>query len=350
MFNRTRLKLTAWYLLIIMVVSLTFSIVIARGVIMEVERFERMQRFRIENDLRNRVYFFRDEDMPDGPVRILVQNPDLLTETKNRVMLLLGLVNGVIFIVSGGLGYFLAGRTLEPIKKMMDDQNRFVSDASHELRTPLTSLKTAFEVFLRNRNPSKREADELVRESITEVNKLQNLTDSLLQLAQYDKAHNGKAHAEEVSLSQTVIQAVRKIMPVAKKKGVKIDVSEIPYTVTGNKWSLTDLFVILLDNAVKYSNNNGKVDIWAMEEGGYIDLSVKDRGIGIEKKDLPFVFDRFYRADSARSKENTPGYGLGLSIAQKIVREHNGSIRVQSDSGVGTVFTVRLPLYRENSA
>jgi signal transduction histidine kinase len=349
MFNRTRLKLTAWYLLIIMVVSLTFSIVIARGVIMEVERFERMQRFRIENDLRNRVFFFRDENIPDGPVRILIENPDLLTETKNRVLLLLGLVNGAIFVVSGGLGYFLAGRTLEPIKNMIDDQNRFVSDASHELRTPLTSLKTAFEVYLRNKNPSRREAGELVRESITEVNKLQNLTDSLLQLAQYEKAHNGKAPMEEVSLSQTVVQAVRKIMPVAKGKGVKIDISEIPYTVKGNRWSLVDLLVILIDNAVKYSKNNGKVDIWAIEEGGYVDLFVKDRGIGIEKKDIPFVFERFYRADSARSKENTPGYGLGLSIAQKIVREHNGSLRVQSDSGVGSVFTVRLPLYRENS-
>jgi len=154
---------------------------------------------------------------------------------------------------------------------------------------------------------------------------------------------------EEVSLSQTVVQAVRKIMPVAKGKGVKIDISEIPYTVKGNRWSLVDLLVILIDNAVKYSKNNGKVDIWAIEEGGYVDLFVKDRGIGIEKKDIPFVFERFYRADSARSKENTPGYGLGLSIAQKIVREHNGSLRVQSDSGVGSVFTVRLPLYRENS-
>lgn len=348
MFNRTRLKLTAWYLLIIMVVSLTFSVVIARGVVMEVERFERMQRFRIENDLRNRVYFFRDETMPDGPVRILVQNPDLLTETKNRVLLLLGLVNGAIFVVSGGLGYFLAGRTLQPIRNMMDDQNRFVSDASHELRTPLTSLKTAFEVFLRNKNPSKRETEELVRESVAEVNKLQSLTDSLLQLAQYEKP-SGKTPFEEVSLSQTVIDAVRKITPIAREKGVRIDVSDIPYTVAGSRWSLVDLLVILLDNAVKYSKNKGKVDVWAIEEAGHIDLSVKDRGIGIGKKDIPFVFDRFYRADAARTKENATGYGLGLSIAQKIVKEHNGVLRVKSDSGVGTVFTVRLPLYRKNS-
>ena len=97
------------------------------------------------------------------------------------------IVNSGILILSGGMGYVLSGLTLKPIKDMMDEQNRFISDASHELKTPLTSLKIAFEVYLRGKNPTPQETKTLITESIDEVNKLQSLSESLLQLAQYEK-------------------------------------------------------------------------------------------------------------------------------------------------------------------
>src|SRR3990167_9179975 len=294
MFNNARIKLTAWYLLIIMLISMAFSLVIYRVLTGEFERFERLYRFRIERR------FSQGNIPPPG-----------------------------ILIISGGLGYLLAGRTLRPIKEMMDEQNRFISDASHELRTPLTSLKTAMEVTLRDKKLSLQKSKKLISENIAEVNKLQSLSDQLLRLAQYEKP-NGNLKFEKVSLVKIIEEAVRKIAPLAKQKQISIkkDLKEIE--INGNKDSLIDLFVILLDNAVKYSASQKIIEIKTEKTDGYVMASVKDQGIGVSEKDLPHIFDRFFRADSARSKNKTDGYGLGLSIAKKIVEAHRGTISAES--------------------
>ena len=150
MFNSARLKLTAWYLLGIMCISILFSSIIYRGLMSEVNRFEQIQRFRFERRL---------EEGEIVPKTIIFKLPppipgsqELIEETEKRILIMLITVNAGIFIISGLLGYVLAGRTLKPIKEMMDEQNRFISDASHEFRTPLTSLKSGFEVFLRNKH------------------------------------------------------------------------------------------------------------------------------------------------------------------------------------------------------
>src|SRR3989338_581858 len=150
MFQSARIKLTGWYLLIIMFISIAFSVVIYHQLTQEISRFEQAQRFRFEKNLR-------DFDLPTPPnpnmraMKILIENPELIEEIKERVAITLVIINGGILILAGGLSYFLAGKTLSPIKNMMDEQNRFISDASHELKTPLTSLKTAMEVFLRGK-------------------------------------------------------------------------------------------------------------------------------------------------------------------------------------------------------
>jgi len=148
-------------------------------------------------------------------------DPDLIEETTHRIFWALALVNGTIFILSGGFGYLLAGRTLRPIALMVDEQNRFVSDASHELRTPLTSLKSAFEVFLRNKKQTLAESRTLVSESISEVNTLQALTDSLLQLTQY-QGSNDRMVFEKIPVSDVITEAIRKIAPVSKQKNISI--------------------------------------------------------------------------------------------------------------------------------
>src|SRR5260370_19278304 len=175
MFNKARLKLTFYYLLIIMVISVAFSAVIYKVDTNEVERFDRIQRTRIQNSLF----------LP----RVIIDRT-LVQETEKRITLTLISINATILVVSGITGYFLAGITLAPIKEMVDEQNRFISDASHEIGTPLTSLKTAMEVYLRSKKPDLNEAKTLVIESIDEVNKLQSISTSLLQLAQYEKPQN----------------------------------------------------------------------------------------------------------------------------------------------------------------
>src|SRR3990167_11455757 len=346
MFQSARIKLTGWYLLIIMFISIAFSVVIYHQLTQEISRFEQAQRFRFEKNLR-------DFDLPTPPnpnmraMKILIENPELIEEIKERVAITLVIINGGILILAGGLSYFLAGKTLSPIKNMMDEQNRFISDASHELKTPLTSLKTAMEVFLRGKKKNLNDAKTIIGESIVEVNKLQSLSESLLQLAQYQNP-NGHTLSEQILISDVVNKAVSNIKPIAKKKNIMIKTDVEDRKIKGNKYSLEDLFKILLDNAVKYSQVNTSVSIISKKTDGYIEIEVKDQGIGIDDKDLPRIFERFYRADIARTKNSHDGYGLGLSIAKKIVEIHHGSIGVKSKVKQETTFIVRLPIKQTN--
>lgn len=330
MFHSARLKLTAWYLMIIMLISIMFSVVIYKVTSHEVERFERIQRFRIE-----RLRRFPDQ-IPIAP--------ELLEETKHRILFILIVINSGILIIAGGLGYILAGRTLAPIKEMVDEQNRFITDASHEMRTPLTSLKSAFEVYLRSNTQTLAEAQKLVGESIGEVNKLQSLSESLLQLAQYQKPDDRYLKFEKLSLTQVIKDAIRKIELIARQKEIAITYDAKQIEIMGNKYGLGDLILILLDNAVKYSPQASKIIVKTKRTENFVTVSIKDQGIGIHQKDISCIFDRFYRTDRARSKSDSTGYGLGLSIAKKIVEVHKGTIQVESRLGKGSVFEIKLPI------
>src|SRR3989344_2873063 len=249
MFHSARLKLTLWYLAIIMAVSLTFSLVIYRFLSLEIERFEKAQRYRIE-----RIGPFRRFAIP------IDTNPELIEEAKQRILFALIGVNGSVFILSGALGYLLASRTLKPIQNMYDEQNRFISDASHELKTPLTSLKSAFEVFLRSKKKTLAEAEELIRESVTDVDNLHSLSESLLELAQYETPNNTKQF-ERLSLKQIILKAIHKVEPLAQEKNLILKTDLMDIEVEGNKYSLIDLFISILDNAIKYSNNHKSIAI-----------------------------------------------------------------------------------------
>lgn len=322
-----------------MSVSIFFSAFIYNVLSQEVERFARAQRVRIERELNEPI-------LPPLPPNG-VPEPELVSAVEHRIFVVLLFLNGGIFIVSGALGYFLAGKTLRPIKAMVDEQNRFISDASHELRTPLTGLKSSMEVFLRDKNSSLDEAKELFKENVLEVNKLQYLSDSLLQLAQYQKPINLERY-KKISILKVIENSITKIKPLAKEKEIIINNLVKEQNVYGNEFSLADLFTILLDNAIKYSNKNSKIELNSKKEGGYLVVWVKDFGIGIDKKDKPHIFDRFFRADTTRFKIDASGYGLGLSIAKEIVARHNGSIYLESKLGKGTTFYIKLPINVRN--
>jgi signal transduction histidine kinase len=181
-----------------------------------------------------------------------------------------------------------------------------------------------------------------LKENIAEVNNLQSLSDSLLQLAQYQSQH---AHHtfKQVELHKIVQDAVNKVDHLAKRKSISIETKTLTHTILGSQLALTDVFIILLDNAIKYSPTKSTITIAAKRTDGHVAISVTDRGIGISPKDLPHIFDRFYRADSARSKSDINGYGLGLSIAKQIVKAHRGTITAISTKPKGTTITVTIP-------
>lgn len=339
MFQSARLKLTAWYLVLIMAISIVFSIVIYQGIAQEIDRSLRMQQFRIYRIQHPGAI---PPTIVLSPDNLPVDYSEIYESATNRIRLVLILINAGIFLLAGTAGYFLAGRTLRPIQEMVDEQNRFITDASHELRTPITALRSEIEVNLRDEKLSLAEARSLLESNLEEVQNLQSLSDNLLQLAQHQQPQVLEVKPA-ISVADVLEEAVHKVHSLAKKKSITIERKKIgTIKVKGDKQSLIQLFVILLENAIKYSSEKTTVFITTKSVDHVIQVLVSDQGIGIDKKDIPHIFDRFYRADSSRTKQDVSGYGLGLSIAKKIIDGHKGEITVKSEKNQGTTFTVQL--------
>ncbi len=348
MFQKARLKLTAWYLLIIMFISILFSLVIYNGISRELNTIETSQKIKQEREHQGLIPSFeefRKERERLGlpvPPPLTPANPEMVVEARMRLTTTLVLINFGIFLLAGLAGYFLAGRTLQPIKEMIDEQNRFITDASHELRTPLTALRTEMDVALMDNELSVKEAKKIIESNLEEVINLQGLSERLLALTQ---SQNKKSSIKKpVLLLKLIKTALKRVGPLARKKKITIDNQVKNYTVAGEPQNLTELLTIILDNAIKYSNQKGQIQLTAKKTDHDVEISIADNGIGISEQDLPHIFDRFYRAEDSRSKEKGPGYGLGLSIAKQIVESHNGSISVTSKVKSGSTFIIKLPL------
>jgi len=349
MFRSARIKLTLWYLLIIMTISFSFSGVIYLRVCRELERgFRRVElRHRAEELGISLPRFFsiKPEDLPR---RLREMQPryffaEDLEEAKRRLALNLLLVNGGILFFSALAGWFLAGKTLKPIEDVLEEQKRFIADASHELRTPLTALKTSLEVGLRDKKMNLSEARKLIRESLLEIDDLKSLTDKLLSLARYQS--NGRNLTfQKVNIKLVAEKVLKKISLLAKDKEIKLTFKIQNQDLWANEESLEEMLLIFLDNAVKYTPKGGGVSLKIFKEGRWLKIQVKDTGVGIAKEDLPHIFDRFYRADQSRSKEKVSGFGLGLALAKKIIELHKGTVEVTSVLNRGTTFTINLPL------
>lgn len=349
MFRSARLKLTGWYLLIIMLISIIFSGILYGVINQEYNRIEHGQRVRqemMQNGVSPFYEEFRQQREELGEHIPPIPSPDdlqVINEARIRLQAILILANLGIMVFAGIAGYFLAGRTLRPIKEMIDEQNRFITDASHELRTPLTSLKTSIEVYLRDKNHTLSESDKLLLSNLEEVNNLQYLSDNLIKLSNPQK-NNGDLVFESLELTGVLEEALKKVVNQSKQKNIKIVNHVKKSTVLGDRQSLMELFVIILDNAIKYSPKNKSVILSSEITNQQITINIKDEGIGIDKTDIPHLFDRFYRADSSRTSKEIHGYGLGLSIAKQIIEIHNGLIKVESNPGKGTVFSVQFPV------
>lgn len=346
MFTAARLKLTSWYLLIIMLISLTFSAVIYQVFHRELGRSLGTQGNRLIIPDNNGLYY--------GPRRngtILVPN-DLSTlnqriqaEADQRIRRNLLLANLAILVLSAVIGYFLAGRTLQPIEVMVEEQKQFTGDASHELRTPLTALKTSIEVGLRDKELKLAEAKQLLKSNLEEVERLQVLASHLLTMDRYDNLSDLAEAAEPIDFRQVFEAASERVGAAAAAKSIELVYldNDQPVTLVAAVPPLTDLLAIFMDNAIKYSPEQTSVEVAAKTRGQQVAVEIRDSGVGIAPKDLPYIFNRFYQAESSRNKAESTGFGLGLSMAQKIVQALHGSIGVKSKPGIGTTFRLILP-------
>lgn len=231
----------------------------------------------------------------------------------------------------------------ERLENMDRERSEFVSNASHELKTPLSSIKILTESLLYQDGVEERVYKEFLSDINKEIDRLTNIISGLLTLAKADSQAEALS-MDNILLSALVYKVVAALKPIANEKDITLTytvVSELEIECDALKVSLA--LTNLIDNAVKYTRKGGAVSVTVQRTGGSAAVIVKDTGRGISEKNLPYIFDRFYRIDKARARD-TGGSGLGLHIARKIALLHGGSIDVQSEEGKGSIFTLYLPL------
>jgi heavy metal sensor kinase len=223
---------------------------------------------------------------------------------------------------------------------------QFTADASHELRAPVSLIRTTAEVAAQKRDRPAGEYLEALDEILEESERTSQVVDSLMLLARGD---SGKQNLERVRIDAGAVVRGAAVQgeKLARTHGLKFDASvpDDPVFIQADADTLRRALLILLDNAVKYTPTDGSVRIMLETNGGFAVISVADTGIGIAKQEVNHIFDRFWRADKARSREQG-GAGLGLSIAKWIIDIHGGSIDVKSEPGKGSIFHLRIPLDR----
>jgi len=305
-----------------------------------------------------------------------------------RLLVAMILIAPGILMASAFIGYFLVGRTLKPVDRVVDEVEaitdgrslhrrlepvdtgdelarltstlnamlerlersfvalrRFTADASHELKTPLTVLRSGIERAVTHPRTAP-EVLEVLDETLAEVNRMTEMVDSLLMLARADEGR-APLHLEPLDLRAPLGEVAETAGILGEQAGVqvKVRIPAEPLILDADHARIRQLLMNLLTNAIKYTPAGESVEIESTVRGGEITVSVRDTGIGIAPGDLPHIFDRFWRADQARSRTGQrPGVGLGLAISKWIAEAHGGTISVQSRPGRGTTFLVTLPM------
>lgn len=280
-------------------------------------------------------------DLPSSFRRQLLENTEkLIKEARGKVIFALLVTNVGVLLVGGWISYILARRSLQPIEEAHASLERFTADASHELRTPIAAMKSEIEVALMQPKITDKEAKEILQSNLEELDVLTRLSDNLLKIA---RLGNNNLELKKQKLTPIIQEAVDRILPLAEKKKILISNSaNDQLTALTNYASLVEVLVIVLDNAVKYSPTKSTITISTTNKDRAPAIHIEDQGMGIDKKDIAHIFERFYQADTARSTQNRGGHGLGLSIAKQILEKLDSSIRASSKLGKGSRFTIQL--------
>jgi two-component system sensor histidine kinase CiaH len=278
-----------------------------------------------------------------------VKSQQLLSNVSAEIGMLLTLQYVLVFggfaglLVAVATGYYLASRALIPIRLSLEKQQQFVSDASHELRTPLSVIQAHTELLLRHPEHTIEQDSKHVSTVLQEARRMSKLVGGLLTLARSD-SNQLELDIKPVEFDRIVQDCVRKMQMLAEVKDIILQM-EIDSTMAmqADEERLHQLLVTLLDNAIKYTPEGGLVRVVCRKLAHSVLLEVEDTGIGIAPDNLEHIFDRFYRGDKARTRQEG-GTGLGLAIAKWIVERHGGKIRVESKLSVGTQVFITLPI------
>ncbi len=237
---------------------------------------------------------------------------------------------------------FFANRSIKPIKEAFDKQKQFIADVSHELKTPLTVINTNVDVLLSNRQESINDQVKWLHYIKSETERMTRLTNDLLYLAQIDYS-NMKMIYSNFDFSEAAEDVLLTMEAVIFENNISLQYNIEPNVfLYGNREQLQQVIMILLDNAIKYTNNQGYIDFSLKKSHHQVILSITNTGEGISGEHIGRIFDRFYRTDASRSRAGG-GYGLGLAIAKAIIEQHKGKISAKSVVSESTTFSIELP-------
>jgi signal transduction histidine kinase len=283
----------------------------------------------------------------DGRTVIAMAVADEIEIEDRYSALIVASVTAALFalVLVGIGGWFIAGKSIAPVDRAIEQMRRFMADAAHELRTPLSVVRSRAEVALQ-RERERPEYEEALRGIERESTRVGRIVEDLLTLARAD-AGERPIERRRFFLDDIVLDTAEAAKALASRRGVRISVAEFEEApINGDPMLVHQLIMILLDNAIKFSPDGSLVQIGVWRVDNTARLSVSDAGTGIPAEQLPHVFERFYRGDTARQRAGTAaseGAGLGLSIAQWIAEEHGATIRIDSAVGKGTCVLVEFP-------
>lgn len=322
-FISTRLKLTLWYI----VISYTMLAFFTVAVIISLDRTFEVVEQAIQQQGKGIVY------------DVALQQQ--LTSFSSAFIQRLLIFDVSIAVAAGLASYVLSGRTLRPIERVLLQQQQFAADASHELRTPLANITMEIAAYRLDHPKVSTDQKNLLDSIETETQRMSSMVAGLLSLV---RATNQAAVHQPTDLLSIVQSAMSAIEPRYKQAKLKLDLSSLFHDcqpiIMGQPDELRQLVLILLENALLYSHPHTLVKIQLRPLAERLELTVNNQGPVIPAKELPKVFNRFYRGSQATA----PGTGLGLAIAQTIVKSHRGSIAVASSDKHGTTFRLLLPL------
>ncbi|MDB5194472.1 MAG: histidine kinase [Parcubacteria group bacterium] len=323
MFTRARIKLTAFYVVILALIIGVFSVSL----------------------FHYTTQHIRDNIEEDAPTKALQQHiADTTIDDLQNTLVFSDL--GVVML-AGFLSYVLSGKTLKPIEVAHDAQAQFSANASHELRTPLSVIRMENEIFLKHGDSTAEEARALAQSNLEEIERMTVMVENLLLLARSAK-HQAGIEFEKVDVTSLVQKTLHRVEVSAKAKrlGIVFNRTEPTY-VLGERHLLEQVFANIIQNAITYTEK-GTIEISIQGTNGFLAVAVRDTGIGISEGDLAHVHEAFYKADSSRMVTSN-GVGLGLSIAHEIVKMHKGEMRMESELGKGTLVIVTLPSYERST-
>lgn len=297
-------------------------------------------------DIGKKYFIVANKELDNGTLYAFLDRTSYHTQLSNTaIMVTLLYCCSVVFVAL--LALLTSARLLHPVAVAMSKQRDLIANASHELKTPLTIINTNISVIKSEPDSTIKDNEKWFESISTQLERMKELVNSMLELSKLEQSELPK---EAVNFSEIAEGACLSFEATCFEKNVKLLSEFAPnIEIYGDAKSLERLVIILLDNAIKYSGENGKVGARLTSDGKKAHLSVMNTGESISKEEAEHVFDRFYRSDGARQNDDKQSFGLGLSIAAATVKAHYGTIECHGIEGKGTVFDVYIPLLKKKN-